>query len=102
MFLCLLISVIKYLIGLILRASFPGAGVIKDYRLQPTVSVLLPCYNEGKTVYETIESISRSNYPVSCSKSSRRTIAPPTTAISGCSRRSRTSRTSASAPAATP
>jgi hyaluronan synthase len=23
----------------------------------------MPCYNEGKTVYETIESISRSNYP---------------------------------------
>jgi len=64
MFLCLLISVIKYLIGLILRVSFPGAGVAKDYTLQPAVSVLLPCYNEGKTVYETIESISRSNYPV--------------------------------------
>jgi glycosyltransferase involved in cell wall biosynthesis len=27
------------------------------------VSVLLPCYNEGRTVYATIESISRSNYP---------------------------------------
>jgi hyaluronan synthase len=27
------------------------------------VSVLMPCYNEGKTVYETIESISKSNYP---------------------------------------
>jgi len=25
--------------------------------------VLMPCFNEGKTVYETIESISRSNYP---------------------------------------
>ena len=23
----------------------------------------MPCYNEGKTVYETIESISKSNYP---------------------------------------
>jgi cellulose synthase/poly-beta-1,6-N-acetylglucosamine synthase-like glycosyltransferase len=30
---------------------------------QPTVSVLMPCFNEGKTVYETIESISKSNYP---------------------------------------
>jgi len=27
------------------------------------VSVLMPCFNEGKTVYETIESISKSNYP---------------------------------------
>jgi cellulose synthase/poly-beta-1,6-N-acetylglucosamine synthase-like glycosyltransferase len=35
----------------------------KDYTYQPSVSVLLPCYNEGQTVYETIESISKSNYP---------------------------------------
>src|SRR5208337_4113692 len=29
----------------------------------PTVSILLPCFNEGFTVYETIESISKCNYP---------------------------------------
>jgi len=63
MLLCLLISVVKYLMGIILKWSFPSAKIRKDYSLQPTVSVLLPCYNEGKTVYETIESISRSNYP---------------------------------------
>jgi hyaluronan synthase len=63
MFLCLLISVLKYLMGLILRYSFPGSKIKKDYTWQPTVSVLLPCYNEGETVYETIESISKSNYP---------------------------------------
>jgi cellulose synthase/poly-beta-1,6-N-acetylglucosamine synthase-like glycosyltransferase len=39
-------------------------GLIKDYDRQPTVSILLPCYNEGKTVYDTVESISKSNYPV--------------------------------------
>ena len=49
--------------GLILRLSFPAARIRKDYTWQPTVSVLLPCYNEGETVYRTIESISRSNYP---------------------------------------
>jgi cellulose synthase/poly-beta-1,6-N-acetylglucosamine synthase-like glycosyltransferase len=38
-------------------------GLIKDYDRQPTVSILLPCYNEGKTVYDTVESISKSNYP---------------------------------------
>jgi cellulose synthase/poly-beta-1,6-N-acetylglucosamine synthase-like glycosyltransferase len=38
-------------------------GLIKDFDRQPTVSILLPCYNEGKTVYDTVESISRSNYP---------------------------------------
>jgi hyaluronan synthase len=61
--LCLLISVVKYLMGIILRFSFPDAKVRKDYNYQPTVSVLMPCYNEGKTVYDTIESISKSNYP---------------------------------------
>jgi cellulose synthase/poly-beta-1,6-N-acetylglucosamine synthase-like glycosyltransferase len=61
--LCLMISVIKYTLALILKFSVRGAKVEKDYSFQPTVSVLMPCYNEGKTVYETIESISKSNYP---------------------------------------
>jgi cellulose synthase/poly-beta-1,6-N-acetylglucosamine synthase-like glycosyltransferase len=64
MFLCLVISVTKYLMGLILRVSFPSAKIRKDYSWQPTVSVLMPCFNEGKTVYQTIESISKSNYPI--------------------------------------
>jgi cellulose synthase/poly-beta-1,6-N-acetylglucosamine synthase-like glycosyltransferase len=61
--LCLLISVVKYTVALILKWSVRGASVEKDYAYQPTVSALMPCYNEGHTVYETIESISRSNYP---------------------------------------
>src|ERR1700728_3735023 len=61
--LCLLISVVKYLMGIILKFSFPSTKARKDYTYEPTVSVLMPCYNEGKTVYETIESISKSNYP---------------------------------------
>ena len=64
MFLCLLISVVKFLMGLILRLSFKGPMIRKDYSYQPKVSVLLPCYNEGKTVYQTMESISKSNYPI--------------------------------------
>jgi len=63
MFLCLLLSVVKYLMGLILKWGSKGATAKKDYAWQPSVSVLLPCYNEGETVYETIASISRSNYP---------------------------------------
>lgn len=63
MVLCLLISVVKYLMGIILRLSSPAVQVKKDYSYRPTVSVLMPCFNEGKTVYETIESISKSNYP---------------------------------------
>ena len=63
MILCLLISVVKYVMGIILKLSFPSTKIQKDYTYQPTVSVLMPCFNEGKTVYETIESISKSNYP---------------------------------------
>jgi len=61
--LCLLISVVKYLMGIIMKFSFSSAKARKDYSYEPPVSVLMPCYNEGKTVYETIRSISRSNYP---------------------------------------
>lgn len=61
--LCLLISVVKYVMGMILRLTSPGIKIQKDFSCEPTVSVLMPCYNEGKTVYETIESISKSNYP---------------------------------------
>src|SRR5580693_1850286 len=61
--LCLLITVVKYLMGIILKFSFPSTKAHKDYTYEPAVSVLMPCYNEGKTVYETIESISKSNYP---------------------------------------
>ena len=61
--LCLLISVVKYVMGIILKFSFPSTMARKDYTYEPTVSVLMPCYNEGRTVYETIESISKSNYP---------------------------------------
>ena len=63
LFLCLLISIFKYTLALILKWSVPRATVKKDYTYQPTVSVLMPCFNEGKTVYETIESISKSIYP---------------------------------------
>jgi len=62
MVLCLLVSVVKYVMGIILKVSFPSAKVQKDFSYQPMVSVLMPCFNEGKTVYETIESISKSNY----------------------------------------
>jgi len=63
MVLCLLISVVKYVMGIILKLAFPSTQIQKDYSYQRTVSVLMPCFNEGKTVYETIESISKCNYP---------------------------------------
>src|ERR1700692_1435787 len=63
LFLCLLISLVKTTRAFIMKGSIPAATVKKDYSYQPTVSVLMPCFNEGKTVYQTIESISKSNYP---------------------------------------
>jgi Glycosyl transferase family 2 len=62
MVVCLVISVVKYVMGIILKISFPSA-IKKDYTYQPAVSVLMPCFNEGKTVYETIASIAKCNYP---------------------------------------
>jgi len=63
MILSLMITIIKYTLGAILKWSAPGAKIKKDYSRQPTVSVILPCYNEGRAVYDAIESLSRSNYP---------------------------------------
>jgi cellulose synthase/poly-beta-1,6-N-acetylglucosamine synthase-like glycosyltransferase len=58
----LMLSMSRYLMACILK--YNGWGQVKkDYAYQPTVSVLMPCYNEGKTVYETIASISQSDYP---------------------------------------
>ena len=45
MVLCLLISVVKYVMGIILKLSFPSTKIQKDYSYQPTVSVLMPCFN---------------------------------------------------------
>jgi cellulose synthase/poly-beta-1,6-N-acetylglucosamine synthase-like glycosyltransferase len=56
-------GVARYLIGGILLLTNPGAGSTKDYTLRPSVAVLLPCFNESKAVYATIESVHRSDYP---------------------------------------
>src|SRR5258708_14995942 len=42
---CLLISVVKYVMGIILKLSFASMKIQKDYSYQPTVSVLMPCFN---------------------------------------------------------
>jgi hyaluronan synthase len=63
LFLGLLITLVKYTLGAILKWSAAGAKVKKDYGYHPAISVILPCYNEGKAVYDAIESLSNSNYP---------------------------------------
>lgn len=59
----LLVSKVRYFVALILRQDIVGLNVKKDYSYQPSVSVLIPCYNEGRTVYDTIEAAIKSNYP---------------------------------------
>jgi cellulose synthase/poly-beta-1,6-N-acetylglucosamine synthase-like glycosyltransferase len=59
----LLVGFLRYIIGGIMRIVRPDIGVRKDYTNIPTVSILLPCYNEGKAVYDTIKSIVASDYP---------------------------------------
>jgi hyaluronan synthase len=59
----LLVGILRYVIGGIMRIMHPDIGVRKDYSNVPTVSILLPCYNEGQAVYDTIKSITASDYP---------------------------------------
>src|SRR3954463_11632887 len=59
----LVANVLKHILAGLVKLTVPSARPGKDYSCQPTVSILLPCYNEGKTVYDTVESISRCNYP---------------------------------------
>jgi hyaluronan synthase len=59
----LLVGILRYVIGGIINVLWPNLGVRKDYSYVPTVSVLLPCYNEGSHVYDTVVSINDSDYP---------------------------------------
>ncbi|TDR31261.1 glycosyltransferase [Hydromonas duriensis] len=49
--------------GLVVKLNVPAAEIKKDFSYEPKVSVLLPVYNEGAHVLETINSILRCNYP---------------------------------------
>jgi hyaluronan synthase len=64
LFLAALVLVVRYVAGSLLKWFYPELHTIKkDYAYQPSVSVLLPCYNEGANVYESIKSIRQSEYP---------------------------------------
>src|SRR5580700_4761004 len=40
------------------------ASVKQDFSLEPTLSILLPCFNEGPDVYNSIRTILECDYPV--------------------------------------
>lgn len=56
------VGVCRYILGAILRITHPNCGVRQDFSFAPDISVLVPAYNEGETVYSTIASIMESEY----------------------------------------
>jgi len=50
--------------GIIINMCFKRFDVKRDFGYQPTISVVMSCYNEGKAVYHTIKSMRLSDYPV--------------------------------------
>jgi cellulose synthase/poly-beta-1,6-N-acetylglucosamine synthase-like glycosyltransferase len=58
-----LTGTLRYVFGGILELTSPEAGVKRDYSLQPTLTIVIPCYNEGEAVYSTIKSLSETSYP---------------------------------------
>ena len=60
----LILSIAKYAWSILLRMAHPNWATVKqDFSLEPTVSILLPCYNEGPDVYHCIRTILECDYP---------------------------------------
>ena len=51
-------------IGIIINLYFKRFDVKRNMDYQPTVSVVMSCFNEGESVYHTIKSMRGSDYPV--------------------------------------
>ncbi len=58
-----LLIIFVFGVGLLLRLTTSVGAPIRDYGYQPRVSVLLPVFNEGAHVLETIESILATHWP---------------------------------------
>lgn len=56
-------AILTYGIGLLINLYFKRFNVKRNYDYQPTVSVMMSCFNEGEAVYRTIKSLRASNYP---------------------------------------
>ena len=52
------------LIGVTINLYGQRFALVRDYRLEPTVSVVMSAFNEGQAVYNTIKSMRLSDYPV--------------------------------------
>lgn len=49
--------------SMFIRLVFSGHKVKQDFSYTPSVTVLMSCFNEGKSVYETIDYVLKSDYP---------------------------------------
>lgn len=59
----LLTFLLNFVITTVFRLGVKQTFLEKNYDYTPKVSVLLPCFNEGQHVYETVKSIMESDYP---------------------------------------
>ena len=53
----------RYVFGLYLTLLRRKSLDVANYRFEPTVTVVIPLYNEGRTIYDTIASIIKADYP---------------------------------------
>ena len=59
----LLVFLNRYVFGLYIRLIKSKRLHRVDTRLEPTVTVVVPLFNEGKSIYDTIVALSRLDYP---------------------------------------
>jgi cellulose synthase/poly-beta-1,6-N-acetylglucosamine synthase-like glycosyltransferase len=57
-------ALLVYALGFVVNLYFKRFDVKRDYSYEPTVSVMMSCFNEGEAVYNTIKSMCQSNYPI--------------------------------------
>ena len=53
----------RYVFGLYLHLVTRGRTDDRDPSYEPTVTVVIPLYNEGRSIYDTIHSVARVDYP---------------------------------------
>lgn len=59
----IVVMMLNFVLPLAFRIGVKRTHIRKDYTYTPPVSVLLPCFNEGEHVLETIRSIIQNDYP---------------------------------------
>lgn len=68
MFLFVFVMTVFYPIGTVLISIFLrnafGDRIKRDYTLEPTVTVIMSAFNEGRNIYRTIASLRACDYPV--------------------------------------